>query len=51
MPSATYRLFRQAILAQSQVTCLYEGYHRELCPLVIGHTFGRERVLAFQFGG
>lgn len=51
MPSANYRLFREAILGEKQVTCIYQGYYRELCPLIIGHTGGKERVLAFQFGG
>jgi hypothetical protein len=51
MPSATYDLFREAILEEKQVTCFYQGYYRELCPLIIGHRRGEERVLAFQFGG
>ena len=51
MPSATYRLFREAILNEKQVTCTYQGYYRELCPLIIGYKKGQERVLAFQFGG
>lgn len=33
------------------MTCSYQGYYRELCPVIIGHTRGRERLLAFQFGG
>lgn len=51
MPSATYALFRTAILGRMQVVCSYKGYHRELCPHVLGHTEGEEKVLAFQFGG
>lgn len=51
MPSANYALFREAILQEKQITCLDQGYYRELCPLIIGHTRGAERVLAFQFGG
>jgi hypothetical protein len=51
MPSATYRLFRQAILEEKQVLCTYDGCHRELCPHIIGHKHGEETVLAFQFGG
>lgn len=50
-PSEAYRLFREAILEEKQVICRYQGYHRELCPLIIGHTRGKERVLVFQFGG
>lgn len=52
MPSRNYSLFRNAILAEKQVICVYEGRHRELCPHMIG-TDGRgeEAVLAWQFGG
>lgn len=51
MPSETYRLFREAILGEKQVVCVYQGHTRELCPVIIGHTSGQEKVLAFQFGG
>src|ERR1700722_8605407 len=52
MPSPTYALFRNAILAEQQVTCLYGGAIRELCPHIIGtNKSGEEVVLAWQFGG
>jgi hypothetical protein len=52
MPSATYHLFRDAILAEKQVVCSYEGRHRELCPHIIGtNKNGEEVVLAWQFAG
>jgi hypothetical protein len=52
MPSATYTLFRSAILAEQQVTCIYNGRHRELCPHIIGtNKNGEEAVLAWQFAG
>ena len=52
MPSRTYALFRDAILAQQQVTCMYEGRYRELCPHIVGtDKSGREAVLAWQFAG
>jgi hypothetical protein len=51
MPSETYLLFREAILGEKQVICFYGGHYRELCPVIIGHTRGEEKVLAFQFGG
>jgi hypothetical protein len=51
MASATYRLFRQAILTRQQVICSYQGRYRELCPHVLGYKNGEEKVLAFQFGG
>ena len=52
MPSATYTLFRNAILGEQQVVCLYDGRTRELCPHIIGtNKRGEEVVLAWQFGG
>ena len=52
MPSATYALFREAILAERQVTCSYDGRIRELCPHIIGRNKnGEEVVLAWQFAG
>jgi hypothetical protein len=52
MPSATYHLFRNAILAEKQVVCSYEGRYRELCPHIIGtNKNGEEVVLAWQFAG
>ena len=50
MPSATYTLFRNAILAGQQVVC--SGRTRELCPHIIGtNKQGEEAVLAWQFAG
>jgi hypothetical protein len=57
MPSATYLLFREAILHEKQVTCTYGNRYRELCPVIIGR--GKEsksgesveKVLAYQFAG
>jgi hypothetical protein len=51
MASATYKLFRQAILDEKQIVCVYKDHRRELCPHIIGHTGGQEKVLAFQFAG
>jgi hypothetical protein len=52
MPSATYTLFRNAILSEQQVTCAYDGRARELCPHIIGtNKGGEEVVLAWQFAG
>jgi hypothetical protein len=52
MPSSNYTLFRNAILAEQEVTCLYEGRRRELCPHIIGaNRNGEEVVLAWQFAG
>ena len=51
MPSATYRLVRQAIQNEQQLTCLYRRHYRELCPHIIGWTEGEEKLLAWQFAG
>ena len=52
MPSPTYRLFAQAIAQHKQIVCLYGGYQRELCPVILGHKrSGEEAALTFQFGG
>ena len=52
MTSATYSLFRTAILREHQVVCSYHGRIRELCPHIIGtNRRGEEAVLAWQFAG
>jgi len=51
VPSENYQLFAQAIRGRRQILCTYEGYPRELCPVVLGHTKGQETALTFQFGG
>jgi hypothetical protein len=51
MTSATYKLFAQALRSQKQIACLYGGYHREICPIILGHSSGEEKVLSFQVGG
>ena len=51
MPSATYRLFRTAILERKQIACEYDGCRREVCPHVLGYKDGAEKTLTFQFGG
>lgn len=49
--SPTFRKFRDAILKQEQITCIYNGRRREVCPHILGHTNGEEKALVFQFGG
>lgn len=52
MPSATYTLFREAILAERQIICIYDGRTRELCPHIVGRNKnGEEVALAWQFAG
>jgi hypothetical protein len=51
VPSPIYDLFGQAIADRKQILCRYGGYPRELCPIILGHTKGREVALTYQFGG
>lgn len=49
--SDTFRLFHRAILERKQVVLVYDGQRREVCPVILGHKDGEERVLVYQFGG
>jgi hypothetical protein len=51
MPSRTYALFAEAIRHRKQILCMYDGYARALCPIILGHSDGEEKALTFQFGG
>jgi hypothetical protein len=51
MPSAAYKVIRAAMLEQKQVLCTYDGRPRELCPIVLGHSDKKEKLLAYQVGG
>jgi fatty-acyl-CoA synthase len=51
MPSATYQLFERAMVERKQITCTYEGYHREICPHILGHRNNNEVALTYQFAG
>src|SRR5438067_3974657 len=42
MPSETYRLFERAMEERKQILCTYDGYRRELCPIILGHSQGKE---------
>ena len=30
---------------------MYDGFTRELCPVILGHSRGHEKALTYQFGG
>jgi hypothetical protein len=51
MPSATYELFLRAMREKKQIGCVYQGYEREICPILLGRTGLEEKSLVFQFGG
>jgi hypothetical protein len=49
--SETFRTLHRAILDRKQITCVYQGAYREICPHILGHSGGVEKALVFQFGG
>jgi hypothetical protein len=49
--SKVYALFDEAMQMRKQVVCTYQGYRRELCPIILGHSQRREKALTYQFGG
>lgn len=51
MPSQTYEFIAQAMSDRKQLLCIYDGYRREVCPAVLGHTKGAEKALVYQFAG
>jgi hypothetical protein len=51
VPSLNYARFEQAMRARKQIVCMYGGYPRELCPVILGHSQGQEKALTYQFGG
>lgn len=48
---STYDIVRQAIIDKSQITAVYDGHYREMCPHAIGIKKGKEQALFYQFGG
>lgn len=47
-----YAILRDAIINKKQVTCIYRGLQRAICPHVIGiGKDGHQMVLSFQFAG
>jgi hypothetical protein len=51
VPSPIYDLFLRAMAERKQILCRYDGYLRELCPNILGHTKGQEIALTYQFAG
>ena len=49
--SALFWRLHRAILERKQVVFGYQGHRREVCPIILGHKAGRERLLAYQFAG
>jgi hypothetical protein len=51
VPSSIYELFEDALRHRKQILCMYNGYPRELCPIMLGHTDEQEMALTYQFAG
>jgi hypothetical protein len=51
MSSPVYALFAKAMTERKQILCDHDGGPRELCPILLGHSDGREGALADQFAG
>ena len=51
MPSPIHALFLEAMRDRRPIACMYQGHHREICPVMLGRTSLEEKALVFQFGG
>lgn len=51
MPTSTYELFAKAMVERKQIVCVYDGYRREACAVLLGHSKGQEVALVYQFAG
>jgi hypothetical protein len=51
MASHTHALFLAAMRERQQIVCMYQGFIREICPVMLGRTGLEEKALVFQFGG
>lgn len=51
MASRNYELFERAMRLRRPIFCVYGGYARELCPIILGHSQGEEKALTYQFAG
>lgn len=49
--SNNYDLIAKAIQEKLQITAIYQGYYREMCPHALGSKNGRAQALFYQFGG
>jgi hypothetical protein len=44
-------LFAWATENRSRLLCIQNGYQREICPIILGHSDGMEKALVLQVGG
>ncbi len=48
---SNYELIKYAIQNKKQVTAMYGGHFREMCPHALGKKTGRYQAMFYQFGG
>jgi hypothetical protein len=48
---SVYDKIRNAIAHKTAIRVVFKGNARDVCPHVIGHKNGSEKVLAYQFAG
>eukprot|EP01013_Petalomonas_cantuscygni_P016208 TRINITY_DN33174_c0_g1_i1.p1 TRINITY_DN33174_c0_g1~~TRINITY_DN33174_c0_g1_i1.p1 ORF type:complete len:102 (-),score=13.14 TRINITY_DN33174_c0_g1_i1:255-560(-) len=46
-----YGEIRDAVAAKRAIRVVFKGHERDVCPHVIGHKNGHEKVLTYQFAG
>ena len=51
MASDYFAIISDAVRNKKQVTCVYQGLYRKICPHTIGWKNGQAKVWGFQFGG
>ncbi|HED4077960.1 TPA: hypothetical protein ACT3KR_003482 [Raoultella planticola] len=49
--TCNYDLIAKAIKEKLQVTAVYQGHYREMCPHALGKKRGKDQALFYQFGG
>jgi hypothetical protein len=49
--AGNYELIAEAIKKKLQITAIYQGHYREMCPHALGKKRGRYQALFYQFGG
>lgn len=51
MASRNYAMFERAMRLRKPLFCIYDGFQRELCSIILGHSQGQEKALTYQFAG
>jgi len=51
MATRNYALFERSMRLRKPLYCMYDGFPRELCSIILGHSQGQETALTYQFAG